>query len=384
MRRGYADLPLHGGHVPPWLLARMRRMARIVVALVVEEHGGVGLLERLADPFWFQALNNIIGMDWDSSGSTTVTTAVIREALAGGDLGVYAAGGKGERSRRAPDEIRQAAEKAGLPAEELVAASRLAAKADNTALQDGYQLYHHAFFFDEEGHWAVVQQGMSQRRRMARRYHWFSREPRFPELRHHSGIAGLRERLVLNTLDEEASRHRRALLDLVGEKPSAIESELRSLEALAEGYRPLAYYTPYTPEEARRLVERYRALGPLRLNRAALEAARETGPRSYGELLSTPGLGPSTLRALSLVAELVYEEPPSWRDPVTHPSDPFRYAYAVGGKDGVPFPVDREFYDEVLSLLERLAGETGDRRLLRLLARMSRGWEPPPWGKRPT
>jgi len=384
MRRGYADLPLHGGHVPPWLLARMRRMARLVAVLVVDEYGPRGLLERLADPLWFQALNNIIGMDWDSSGSTTVTTAVLREALAAERLGVYAAGGKGERSRRAPAEIRAAAVEAGLPAGQLVEASRLAAKADNTALQDGYQLYHHAFFFEEGGAWAVVQQGMNARRGMARRYHWFYGEPRFPELQHHSGIAGLPEPLVLNTLDREAERHRRMLVDLASEKPSALEAELRGLEAIAKGYRPLVYYTPYTPDEARVLLERYRRLGPLRLNREALRAARERGVGCFAELLSTPGLGPSTLRALALVAELVYETPPSWRDPVTHPRDPFRYAYAVGGKDGVPFPVSREFYDEVLALLERLAEKTRDRRVLRLLAEASKRWEPPPWGKRPT
>lgn len=384
MRRGYADLPLHGGHVPPWLLSRMERFARIVLRLVVEEHGTRGLLERLADPFWFQALNNIIGMDWDSSGSTTVTAAVVREALAAERLGVYGAGGKGARSRQAPREIREAAEKAGLPGDKLVEASRLAAKADNAALQDGYQLYHHAFFFDEEGRWAVVQQGMNARRRMARRYHWFSEKPGFPQLQHHAGIAGVRESLALNTLDREAVEHRRALLDLVAEKPQALRSELHSLLSLAKGYRPLAYYTPYTPEEARRLLRRYSALGPLRPNWDAVKAAREAGPTSFAELLATPGLGPSTIRALSLVAELVYEAPPSWRDPVTHPPDPFRYAYAVGGKDGVPFPVDRRFYDEVIELLQRLADKTGDRRVLRLLAKASRGWEPPPWGKRPT
>lgn len=358
-------------------------MTRIVVALVVDEYGPPGLLERLADPLWFQALNNIVGMDWDSSGSTTVTTALVRDALADLQLGLYGAGGKGARSRLAPREIAAAAEKAGLPAEQLVEASRLAAKADNTALQDGYQLYHHAFFFDEEGRWAVVQQGMNPGRRMARRYHWYSPRPGFPELQHHSGIAGV-PGVAMNTLDREAERHRRALLDLASEKPSAVEGELRALEALADGYRPLAYYTPYTPEEARRLIQRYRALGSLRLNRDALRAAWEARPRSYGELLGIPGLGPSTLRALSLVAELVYETPPSWRDPVTHPPDPFRYAYAVGGKDGAPFPVSREFYDEVLALLERLAEKTRDRRVLRLLAEASKRWEPPPWGKRPT
>lgn len=383
VRRGLAELPLHGGRVPSWLVARMRELAGVVVRLVVDEYGTGGFLERVADPVWFQALNNLIGMDWDSSGSTTVTTAVLKEVLSRLDLGVYAAGGKGGASLRTPQELEGLARRLGLDAERLVRASILVAKVDSAALQAGYQLYHHAFFLDGEGRWAVVQQGMNPQVKVARRYHWFSESvSSFVENPHRgvSGVAGT----ALNTVDAGFGEHRRLLSDLAKESPARLESELQQALAAARGLAPLVRYEPYPLEKVRETVKRYLRLGGAALNLRALEAARELDVCSYEELLAIRGVGPSTVRALALIAELVYETPPSWRDPVTHPVDPFKFAYAVGGKDGVPFPVDRRTYDEVLSILRELTQRVRSPWALRRLAALTRDWQPPEEEKVPT
>jgi len=381
--RGYAELPLHDGSVPAWLIAKMKELAEAVVRLVVEEYGTRGFLERIADPVWFQALNNLIGMDWDSSGSTTVTTAVLKSVLSRLELGVYAAGGKGDASRRTPDELRAIAARLGLDAERLVRCSYMVAKVDSAALQAGYQLYHHSFFVDSEGRWAVVQQGMNARERLARRYHWFSESLRsFVELPH-SGVCGVAGS-ALNTVDANLGEHQRLLVDLAKEGPGRVEGLLKQALAAASGVAPLVGYRPYRPEEARRVVEKYRRLGGVAVSREALLAARELDVRSYEELLGVRGLGPSTIRALALVAELVYETPPSWRDPVTHPVDPFKFAYAVGGKDGVPFPVDKRTYEELTRILGELMHRVDSRWALRWLAELMYRWTPPPEERVPT
>ncbi len=369
--------------MPPWLIARMKELAGIVVELVVEEYGTRGFLERVADPVWFQALSNLIGMDWDSSGSTTVTTAVLKEALSRLDLGVCVAGGKGDASLRTPEELRRVAERAGLDAEELVRASYMVAKVDSAGLQAGYQLYHHAFFVDFEGRWAVVQQGMNARERLARRYHWFSEGLRSFVVTPHRGVSGVAG-FALNTVDAGIEEHQRLLVDLAKEGGRRVEGLVKQALAVAQGFQPLAYYAPYPPERARDAVGRYLRLGGVSVSRGALDAARELDVRSYEELLGVRGLGPSTVRALALVAELVYETPPSWRDPVTHPVDPFKFAYAVGGKDGVPFPVDRRTYDELLSILGELTRRARAPWALRRLAELTRQWRPPEGEKVPT
>lgn len=383
MRRGVAELPLHTGRVPPWLIARMKELAGLVARLIVDEYGTRGFLERVADPVWFQALNNLIGMDWDSSGSTTVTAAILKEVLSRSDLGVYAAGGKGSASLKTPQELRELARRLGLDAERLVRASLLVAKVDSAALQAGYQLYHHTFFVDEEGRWAVVQQGMNPEAKLARRYHWFSESLSSFVEAPHSGISGVAG-LALNTVDSGVSEHRKLLADLARESPSRLESELQQALAVARGVAPLIRYEPYPLEKARETVKRYLRLGGVSLSPRALGVARELDVRSYEELLAVRGVGPSTIRALALIAELVYEMPPSWRDPVTHPVDPFKFAYAVGGKDGVPFPVDRRTYDEVLSILRELTQRVKSPWALRRLAALTRDWQPPEEEKVPT
>lgn len=380
--RNVADLPLHGGHVPQWLARRMGKLTRLVLKLAVEEYGTRGLLERLSDPVWFQTFNNVIGMDWDSSGSTTVTAGMIKEALWKEELGVKVAGGKGKKSRATPEELKRIASLYDLDPEPYVRTSRLVAKVDTVALQTGYQLYHHVFLLDEEGNWAVIQQGMNKRERMARRFHWFNSETF--TLNPHKAIAGLEKEFALNTVSREAKEYQKTLLDVVQESPMKIERELESLKAIANGYRPLVYYKPREPWE-KDVIKRYESLGKFELNKRALEFARELSVSNYEEFLLLKGLGPSTLRALSLVLELVYDVHPSWKDPVTHPPDPFKFTYAVGGKDKIPFPIDKPAYDELISFLEELVSKhPKEKALVRNVTKITKNWKFPKWEKRPT
>ncbi len=380
--RSVADLPLHGGHVPAWLAQRMKKLTRLVLLLAVEEYGTKGLLERLSDPIWFQAFNNVIGMDWDSSGSTTVTAGMIKDALRQEELGVKAAGGKGKRSRATPEELKAIAELYELDPEPYVRTSRLVAKIDTVALQTGYQLYHHVFFLDEDGNWAVIQQGMNEREKLARRFHWFDAETF--TLDPHKAISGLKREFALNTVSKEAKEYQKTLLDIVQEKPAKIERELESLKAITKGYRPLVYYKPRGPWE-KDLLKRYESLGRFELNKKALDFARELSVSNYEEFLLLKGLGPSTLRALSLVLELIYDVHPSWKDPVTHPPDPFKFTYAVGGKDRVPFPVERGTYDDLISFLEELVSRHPEEKtLVRNVIRITKNWKFPEGEKRAT
>lgn len=383
MRRGIAELPLHGGHVPRWLALRMKRLAELVLRLLVDEYGTQGVLERLADPVWFQALNNLIGMDWDSSGSTTVTAGIIKEVLSREELGIKAAGGKGAKSRQTPEELKKISEIYELNPSDYIKTSKLVAKVDTVALQNGYQLYHHVFFVDEEGRWAVVQQGMNPSVKLARRYHWFSEKVESFTLEPHKGISGIKSEYALNTIAKEAKEYQKTLLDLIAESPAKIEREVKSVEAITRGYVP--FYKPYEKRKVLPLVERYQSLGKLELNKRALELARELSVKNYDELLLIKGLGPSTLRALSLVLELIYDVHPSWKDPVTHPPDPFKFAYAVGGKDKVPFPVERGTYDDLISFLEKLL-EKGkeERELVKQVTKISKKWRFPEEEKRAT
>ncbi|WP_042702428.1 DUF763 domain-containing protein [Thermococcus sp. PK] len=384
MRRGIAELPLHGGHVPRWLALRMKRLAELVLRLLVDEYGTQGVLERLADPVWFQALNNLIGMDWDSSGSTTVTAGIIKEVLSREELGIKAAGGKGAKSRQTPEELKKISEIYELNPSDYIKTSKLVAKVDTVALQNGYQLYHHVFFVDEEGRWAVVQQGMNPSVKLARRYHWFSEKIQSFTLEPHKGISGIKNDYALNTIARESKEYQKTLLDIISESPTKIEREVKSIEALSKGYTPL-FYKPYEKRKVLPIMERYQSLGKLELNKRALELARELSVKNYDELLLIKGLGPSTLRALSLVLELVYDVHPSWKDPVTHPPDPFKFAYAVGGKDKVPFPVERGTYDDLISFLEKLL-EKGkeERELVKQVTKISRKWRFPEEEKRAT
>ncbi len=374
---GIAELPLHEGHVPGWLAWRMRRLAKAIVLLLIDEYGPRKLVERLANPLWFQALNNVIGMDWDSSGSTTVTLGILKQVLwEEPEAGVLIAGGKGKAALRVPEEAKIIAERYGLDADKLIQASRLAAKVDSAALQDGYQLYHHCLIVSEDGSWCVVHQGMNVEVRLARRYHWLNKAS---AIEPHAAIAASRREAVVLDTTSSRSKATKAMLDALKEDPGRLERMLRQAINAVRGQMSLDsfYITPTGTgvvgiDSARRLF-----YAPLKLTRRLLESlrrAREAEPRRYEDLLLVRGVGPATVRALALIADVIYGEPPSYVDPANAPYDPFRYAYAVGGKDGVPFPIDRRLYDEVLSVLEEAVAKArlGERERVLALKRLRR------------
>ena len=341
--RGIADLPLHRGGVPEWLAKRMVKLARAIVRVLVEEYGRREFVERISDPFWFQALGNVLGFDWHSSGLTTVVTAVLKTAIDPREMGIAVCGGKGAASLRTPRELERVGELLGLSTsrvEELKRASVLAAKVDNAAVQDGYSLYHHAVIVAEGGYWAIVQQGMRPEEKSARRYHWLGElVSSFVEEPHSSIVGDRRHEEVLDMTARESGGARRACVDLVRDGPW----RLRPVLARLEGFATLDEWLGDRSRVPRR-VDKYLRM-PWRINWRALKRAYEIQPRNYEELLGIRGIGPSTVRGLALVAELIYGEEPSWRDPV-------KFSFAFGGKDGVPFPVDRKAMDEAIQFLE--------------------------------
>ena len=378
---GIADLPLHDGHVPQWLARIMKRLAKAILEIMVVEFGPDKVVERFSNPLWFQAFNNVIGMDWDSSGSTTVTTGILKEVTwRYPELGVLVLGGKGDRARNVPYEVPRAVEILGLSdnvGKELVEASRLIAKIDSSMVQDGYSLYHHAVFVSENGYWAIVQQGMNVEVRMARRYHWLRGTTFFIDP--HRAVSGHKHDHVLNLVSKGSIGTQKTILDLSRESPEKVIGEYTRLLNMARGQRSLTeYITPTRTgfvgfNEIGRIVY-YRPL-PLPMNLLrSLRRLYEAYPSSLKELLLVRGVGPSTLRALALISDLIYNEPPSWRDPVNTPYDPFKYAYAIGGKDGIPYPVRRDEAEKVIVTLEDIirSARLGDREKLYALKRLRR------------
>ncbi|MEM3085883.1 MAG: DUF763 domain-containing protein [Halobacteria archaeon] len=363
-------LPLHGGHTPRWLWVRMERLAAPLLDILVDEHGPGGLVERLADPFWFQALACILAYDWHSSGTTTVLTGVLRNTLKPEEHGVALAGGKGPRSRNTPDELRERAEEWDLDPEPLVRASRLSAKVDSALVQDGYSLYHHAFFVArEEGgsRWAVVQQGMNSRAKMARRYQWLSGVESFAETPREAITGDSSHPQVLDMTARASEEARRVSLDLVRGSVAELQRGLGLL--LRKGGQ--AGLERWTGEGVARPGTEEPWTLPRQLNWGALRRAYDLQPRNYDEFIATPEIGPATVRALALVSEFLHGARPSWRDPV-------RFSFAFGGKDGVPHPVERERMDEATQVLKEAVerAKLGDRERLGLLKRL-REFAPP-------
>jgi hypothetical protein len=334
MRTGRADLPLHTGRAPAWLFDRMRTLAREIARAVVEEEGPHGLLRRAADPFWFQAFGCVLGFDWHSSGLTTTACGALKEGLRPlfGELGIVVAGGKGKTSRRTPAEIASACDSLGLDAAPLVRASRLSAKVDSSAVQDGYEVYHHTFLFSSDGAWTVVQQGMNQGNGMARRYHWHT-APTF-ESDPHAGVAGRVETDVTNLVASDGVHNRDVAVELAREEPSKVAKEILRMRSL---------------EMPRHHFVRFADLHPDRVERVLLKAY-EAQPEDYTSLLEVRGVGAKGLRALALVAEVTYGAPASVKDPVS-------FSFAHGGKDGTPFPVDRRTYDATIESVRRAVAE---------------------------
>jgi hypothetical protein len=334
----------------------MAKLGRAIATLIVDEHGTAGFLRRLADPFFFQALGCIIGFDWHSSGLTTTTCGALKEALGDAGLGLAACGGKGGTSRQAPGEIREFADTVSLPeakAARLEQSSRLAAKVDSALVQDGYALYHHCFFLDEKGNWAVVQQGLHDGNGLARRYHWLSDTvTTFVEEPHNAVCCDDRTGQVLDLTAKEHREVRSASLDLV--RDGALLGQRSLLD--------------YTGESRQLIMPRRHALSLHHLperSREWLRNAYELQPASYEELISLKGIGARTIRALALVSELCHGLPLSWRDPA-------KYSFAHGGKDGWPYPVDREGYDMTIRILQDAITEArlGEREKLGAIQRL--------------
>jgi len=364
MRRvGVAELPLHGGKCPPWLFSRMKRLGGAISKIIVEEYGRRELLRRLGDPFFFQSLGCVLGYDFHSSGLTTVTVGALKEALEPREIGIAVCGGKGKTSRKTPNELKHAGELFSFSdhrLEELQRASRLVAKVDNACVQDGYQLYHHAFILSEDGDWAVIQQGMHER--FARRYHWLSERVHSFVEEPHSGIAAdRRESMVLDMTARESGEARKASVDLVRDDPRKLASYIRRTEQ-----RTLEDYLERAPQVKVLMMPANHTISELtERTMAALRRAYEIQPRNYEELVSIRGMGPKAIRALALVSDLIYGKSPSWKDPA-------KYSFAHGGKDGIPYPVDRRTYQKTIEILEdaikEIETDRGDR--LRALQRL--------------
>lgn len=347
-RTGVAELPLHGGKCPPWLFKQMTELARHIVAAIVREYSREEFLRRLADPFFFQSLGCVLGYDYHSSGLTTVTMGALKEAIEPGELGIAVCGGKGKASKRTPDEIEKLADVFSMPSaevERLKYASRMAAKVDNACLQDGYQLYHHCFVVSEDGDWVVVQQGM--RDRLARRYHWLSDDVKsFVEEPHHGIVGDRQEQVVLDMTASESEEARRASVDLIRDNPRHLLRYAREVEQ-----RSLDEYLQRSPQVLKLVMPTRHAITRLTWQTmAALKRAHEIQPENYEELVAIRGIGPKAIRALALVSDLIYGKAPSWRDPI-------RFSFAHGGKDGVPYPVDKPTYRKTVEVLEQAIKE---------------------------
>ena len=332
-RTGYASLPLHGGRAPAWLFSRMVLLSREILAHLVTEYGAGEVLRRLSDPFWFQAFGCVLGFDWHSSGVTTTVCGAVKESLkdAGAEWGVFAAGGKGAASRKSPAQIAGACEHLGRDPEALVHASRTAAKVDSAAVQDGYQLYHHVFLFTASGEWCVVQQGMNGDTSTARRYHWLSEHVTSFVDEPHEAVCCDERGATLNLVAGESAGVRRASAELAGRPPA---DTLRALETIPDLRLPARHALfPEMDVDTRYLSK-------------ILLKTYERAPEDFETLLGMEGVGPKTLRALALASELIYGTRASTRDPA-------RFAFAHGGKDGIPFPVDRPTYDRTIAILSR-------------------------------
>ena len=329
-RTGLAHLPLHGGKAPSYLFQRMVPLSREIVIFIAREFGREEVLRRLSDPFWFQAFGCVLGFDWHSSGLTTTVCGALKEGLKGTEreLGIYVAGGKGATSRKTPAEITAACERLGRDPDPLVYASRISAKVDNSAVQDGYQLYHHVFVFTPHGQWCIVQQGMNDETSMARRYHWLSDSVSSFVAEPHAAICCDAATATLNLVANESEKVRATSAVLACEKPDV------TLEAM--------HHLPLLDMPRRHWIQDV-DVDPKYLKKILLKTY-ERAPADFESLLAIEGVGAKTLRALALTSELIYGEAASRKDPA-------RYSFAHGGKDGTPFPVDRTTYDKTIEVM---------------------------------
>jgi uncharacterized protein len=346
-RTGTANLPLHGGKAPAWLFSRMVELSREITTHIVAEFGPEEMLRRLSDPFWFQAFGCVLGFDWHSSGVTTTVTGAVKEGIRGieHELGFFAGGGKGAASRKTPSEILHTCDRLSIDARPLVYASRMSAKVDSAAVQDGYQLYHHTFFFTPSGGWCVVQQGMNDDNGMARRYHWLASTVKSYVNEPHAAICAEAQAPTLNLVASESEPVRIASAELSREKPHVVISALKGLPVLAMPRRHAVLISDVNTQHLEKI----------------LLKTYERAPENFETLLGMEGVGARTLRALALTSEIIYGTPASTRDPA-------RFSFAHGGKDGFPFPVDRDTYDKTVDVLRNAVTKSGIDRSERVAA----------------
>jgi hypothetical protein len=347
-RAGSADLPLHGGRVPVWLGERMTKLGTAISQAIVHEYGRDELLRRLAHPFWFQSFGAVMGMDWHSSGITTSVLGALKRGLAplAGELGIHVCGGRGKHSRRTPDELLAVGERVGLDGGALGQASRLVAKVDSAAVQDGFDLYLHGFIVTDDGRWVVIQQGMNDARGQARRYHWLSEGMASFVDAPHAAIDGRGQGMIVNLTDRRAEASRRGQIDLLGGiGPDGI---VRALSRIERDEAPAAIPPPQ-PLLPHLVMPDHHDVRPkdvvARRLHGNLAAAADCGPKDFAELLMVPGVGARTVRALAMVAEVVHGAPCRF-------SDPARFSLAHGGKDRHPYPVPIKVYDRTIAVMK--------------------------------
>ncbi len=362
-RSGYADLPLHTGLVPKWLADRMMALGTEIIEALLINYGKREVLKRLSDPLWFQSLGAVLGMDWHSSGITTSVMYALKRGInkRAREFGLCICGGRGKYSRRTPEELLFLGDAAGLDGESLVESSKLCAKVDSTAVQDGFQLYMHNFILSDQGDWAVVQQGMNTRTKTARRYHWCSSDLESFIEEPHSAVTGENQGKILNLTDKSASSTRDSILTLSKENPDRLMKEIIKISGSKDMLQGDLFGPPqivstsskkeitFIEENSRNLVMpshhevRAEDVDLKRLG-GVLATAYESNPHNFESLLLTPGLGPRTLQSLTLVSEVIYGTPSRFTDPA-------RFSFAHGGKDGHPFPVATKIYDESIRIL---------------------------------
>jgi hypothetical protein len=330
MRTGFAQLPLHNGKAPRWLFSRMVKLSREIISYIIAEYTPEEILYRFSDPFWFQAFGCVLGFDWHSSGVTTTTCGAVKEGIKGieKNLGLFVAGGKGAASRKTPQEITEKCEAISCDPSKLIYSSRISAKVDNAGLQDGYNLYHHTFIFTESGNWCVVQQGMHEIYRKARRYHWLGEAVENFVCEPHSAICCDKKGETLNLIAKESEKVRKISTQLSNLPPYKTVPLIKRIPELILPGRHEISYEDINPKYIEKI----------------LLKTYENNPQNFENLLATKGVGPKTLRALSLVSELIYGEKASTEDPA-------RFSFAHGGKDGTPYPVDRSTYDKTIKIL---------------------------------
>ena len=367
-RAGSADLPLHGGRVPHWLGDRMTRLGALIAEAIVHHYGRDEFLRRLAHPFWFQSFGAVMGMDWHSSGITTSVLGALKRGLKprAGELGLHVCGGRGAQSRKTPHELVSIGERVGLDGEGLATTSRLIAKVDSAALQDGFDLYLHGFIVADDGHWVVVQQGMNGDRRQARRYHWLSEGLESFVDSPHAAIEGRSQGTIVNLADRRAERSRRGQLDLLATLgPDRIIREAAALLRVKQP-APEPAEQPMLPHLIMPAHHDVRESDVnMRRLHGNLAAAADRGPADFEELLLVPGVGARTVEALAMVAEVVHGAPCRF-------SDPARFSIAHGGKDRHPFPVPLKVYDETIGVMKSAVqkGRLGREEELQALKRL--------------